>query len=42
VATLEQFQNATSALALAKEQNKTATFNGQFSSIKAPAGGFIL
>ena len=42
VATLEQFQNASSALALAKEQNKTATFNGQFSSIKAPAGGFIL
>jgi len=42
VATLEQFQNATSALSLAKEQFKTAIFNGQFSTITAPAGGFIL
>jgi len=42
VATLEQFQNATSALSLAKEQFKTASFNGQFSTITAPAGGFIL
>jgi multidrug efflux pump subunit AcrA (membrane-fusion protein) len=39
---LEQFQNATSALSLAKEQFKTASFNGQFSTITAPAGGFIL
>jgi len=42
VATLEQFQNATTAFSLAKEQFTTATFNGQFSSIKAPAGGYIL
>jgi RND family efflux transporter MFP subunit len=42
VATLEQFQNATTAFALAKEQFATATFNGQFSSITAPAGGYIL
>lgn len=42
VTTLEQFQNATSALALAKEQFKTAKFNGQFSAVTAPAGGFIL
>jgi RND family efflux transporter MFP subunit len=42
VATLEQFQNATSALSMAKEQFKTASFNGQFISINAPAGGFIL
>lgn len=42
VATLEQFQNASTAFSIAKEQYSIAAFNGQFTSITAPAGGFIL
>jgi RND family efflux transporter MFP subunit len=42
VATLEQVQNATTAFSMAKEQFTTASQNGQFTSIKAPAGGYIL
>ena len=42
VATLEQLQNATTALNLAKSNVEIAEFNLQFSIIKAPANGKIL
>jgi RND family efflux transporter MFP subunit len=42
VATLEQLQNAETALELAKQQHNAAVFNRGFSSIKAPASGYVL
>ncbi|HBS87369.1 MAG: hypothetical protein A2W91_13980 [Bacteroidetes bacterium GWF2_38_335] len=42
VATLEQFQNATTAMEYAKSTANIADFNLAFSSIRAPASGKIL
>jgi len=42
VATLEQLQNIETALSVAKEQLQAATFNRSFSTIHAPANGFVL
>jgi RND family efflux transporter MFP subunit len=42
VATLEQLENAETGLAIAKEQLDAATFNRKFSSIHAPANGYVL
>ena len=42
VVTLEQLQNATTALDIAKSNVKIAEFNLQFSTIKAPSNGKIL
>jgi RND family efflux transporter MFP subunit len=42
VATLEQLQNIETALSVAKEQLHAATFNRSFSTIHAPANGFVL
>ncbi|HLR36747.1 MAG TPA: efflux RND transporter periplasmic adaptor subunit [Chitinophagaceae bacterium] len=42
VATLEQMQNAKTALAVAKQQKKAAAFNKKHSEIKALNNGFIL
>ena len=42
VATLEQLQNATTALDIAKSNVKIAEFNLQYSTIKAPSNGKIL
>jgi multidrug efflux system membrane fusion protein len=42
VATLEQFQNAETALDIAKSQLQIAEFNLQYSMIKAPENGKIL
>jgi RND family efflux transporter MFP subunit len=42
VATLEQLQNAETALAVAKEQLNAASFNKSFSVIHAPANGYVL
>ncbi|MCK5823732.1 MAG: efflux RND transporter periplasmic adaptor subunit, partial [Bacteroidales bacterium] len=42
VATLEQLQNATTALDIAKSNVKIAEFNLQYSTIKAPLNGKIL
>ena len=42
VATLEQFQNATTGLQFAKSNVEIAEFNLKFSSIKAPSDGVIL
>lgn len=41
VATLEQFQNASSAYELAQAQKRIADFNLEYSRIKAPANGRI-
>jgi RND family efflux transporter MFP subunit len=42
VATLEQLQNVETALSVAKEQLQAATFNKSFSTIHAPANGYVL
>ena len=42
VATLEQLQNVETALSVAKEQFQAATFNKSFSTIHAPADGYVL
>ena len=42
VATLEQLQNAETALAVSKEQLQAAEFNKSFSAIHAPSNGFVL
>lgn len=42
VATLEQLQNAETGVALAKEQLSAADFTRRFSSISAPANGYVL
>ena len=42
VATLEQLQNVETALSVAKEQFQAATFNRSFSTIHAPANGYVL
>lgn len=42
VATLEQVENAETSLAVAKEQLDATTFNRNFSSIHAPANGYVL
>jgi RND family efflux transporter MFP subunit len=42
VATLEQLQNASTALELAKQQYNAALFNKNYSQIKAPANGYVL
>jgi RND family efflux transporter MFP subunit len=42
VATLEQLQNTATGLELAKQQYNAAVFNRGFSSIKAPASGYVL
>lgn len=42
VATLEQFENAGTAYELAKQQLSAASFNQNFSTIKAPASGYVL
>lgn len=42
VATLEQFQNAETAVELASRQLEAAEFNRSFSRIHAPADGFVL
>lgn len=42
VATLEQFQNANTALNIAKEQMKAVAFNLQFAQIRANQNGFVL
>ena len=42
VATLEQLENAETGLAVAKEQLDAAAFNKRFSSIHAPANGYVL
>jgi RND family efflux transporter MFP subunit len=42
VATLEQLQNAETALAVAKEQLQAADFNRSFSEIHAPESGYVL
>lgn len=42
VATLEQLQNVETALSVAKEQFQAATFNKSFSTIHAPANGYVL
>lgn len=42
VATLEQMQNARTALDVAKQQHNSAGFNQTFSEIRAPRSGFVL
>jgi len=42
VATLEQMQNARTALDVARQQFKTAAFNRQFSEIRATVSGYVL
>lgn len=42
VATLEQMQNARTALGVAREQYKTASFNRSFSEIRATEDGYVL
>lgn len=42
VATLEQFQNATTGLSIAREQYSTAQFNKQYSEIRATTDGKIV
>ena len=42
VATLEQYQNAQTALSLAEQQLKAARFNLGFSQIRASADGYVL
>jgi RND family efflux transporter MFP subunit len=42
VATLEQFQNARSALQLARENYQQVSFNRDYAKIYAPADGFIV
>lgn len=42
VATLEQLQNAETAFELAKQQYSAVSFNQNYSTIKAPASGFVL
>lgn len=42
VATTEQFQNARTGLEVATQQLETATFNRNYSEIKAIANGFVL
>lgn len=42
VATLEQLQNAKTALAVAQEDLKSVGFNQQFSQIHSPVSGFVL
>lgn len=42
VATLEQFQNVTTALELAKSTVKIAEYNRQFSKIESPVSGVVL
>ncbi len=42
VATLEQLENAETALAIAKEQLDAASFNQRFSTIHATANGYVL
>ena len=42
VATLEQMQNARTALDVARQQLKTAAFNRQFSEIRATVSGYVL
>ncbi|MGC3943415.1 MAG: efflux RND transporter periplasmic adaptor subunit [Chryseolinea sp.] len=42
VATLEQFQNAETAVAVAERQLEAAAFNRSHSEIHAPADGFVL
>jgi RND family efflux transporter MFP subunit len=42
VATLEQLQNAETALAVAKEQLRAAEFNKSFSAIHATSNGYVL
>lgn len=42
VATLEQFQNAETAVELANRQLEAAEFNRSYSEIHAPADGFVL
>lgn len=42
VATLEQLQNAETAFDVAKQQLNAASFNRNYSQIKAPASGFVL
>jgi RND family efflux transporter MFP subunit len=42
VATLEQLQNAETALSVAREQYEAATFNKSHSEIHAPANGVVL
>jgi len=42
VATLEQMQNAQTALNLAREQLEAARFNKNYSEIHAPADGYVL
>lgn len=42
VATLEQFQNAQTGLAVAEQQHKAASFNLEHSQIRAAADGFVL
>ncbi|HTF20360.1 MAG TPA: efflux RND transporter periplasmic adaptor subunit [Chryseolinea sp.] len=42
VATLEQFQNAETAVAMAGRQLEAAEFNRSYSEIHAPADGFVL
>lgn len=42
VATLEQLQNARTALDLASQQFKSASFNRNYSEIRAPKDGYVL
>lgn len=42
VATLEQMQNARTALDVAKQQLKAASFNRTYSEIRAASGGYVL
>jgi RND family efflux transporter MFP subunit len=42
VATLEQYQNSKTALDLSQQQLNTATFNAQYSEIRARENGYIL
>ena len=42
VATLEQMQNAKTALDVAKQQHSSAGFNQTYSEIRAPRSGFVL
>ncbi len=42
VASLEQFQNATTAMELARQQYNAALFNRNYSEIRAPQNGFVL
>ena len=42
VATLEQLQNVETALSVAREQLQAANFNRSFSTIHAPANGYVL